>query len=127
MNKDFLKMQKLAGLITEGQYKEKINEGEPDFTYHDPELSNPDNPNGFKWKEKPARPNEMLTMYDSSDDETGETFTKQSYWESDIIGRDPWDIIPDYVTKEGETWNFGYHDGSDISGFVEGEDFTFGR
>ena len=28
MNKDFLKMQKLAGLITEGQYKEKVNENE---------------------------------------------------------------------------------------------------
>ena len=26
MNKEFLKMQKLAGLITEGQYKEKLNE-----------------------------------------------------------------------------------------------------
>jgi hypothetical protein len=26
MNKDFLKMQKLAGIITEGQYKEKVNE-----------------------------------------------------------------------------------------------------
>jgi hypothetical protein len=28
MNKEFLKMQKLAGLITEGQYKLKINEAE---------------------------------------------------------------------------------------------------
>jgi hypothetical protein len=28
MNKEFLKMQKLAGLITEGQYKSKINEAE---------------------------------------------------------------------------------------------------
>lgn len=26
MNKEFLKMQKLAGLITEGQYQEKLNE-----------------------------------------------------------------------------------------------------
>jgi len=26
MNKDFLKMQKLAGLITEGQYKKQVNE-----------------------------------------------------------------------------------------------------
>ena len=26
MNNEFLKMQKLAGLITEGEYKEKINE-----------------------------------------------------------------------------------------------------
>jgi len=28
MNKEFLKMQKLAGLITEGQYKAKLNENE---------------------------------------------------------------------------------------------------
>ncbi len=28
MNKDFLKMQKLAGLITESQYKKKLNENE---------------------------------------------------------------------------------------------------
>jgi hypothetical protein len=28
MNKDFLKMQKLAGIITEGQFKEKVNEAE---------------------------------------------------------------------------------------------------
>ena len=26
MNKEFLQMQKLAGLITEGQYKEKLTE-----------------------------------------------------------------------------------------------------
>ena len=31
MNKDFLKMQKLAGLITEGQYKKKINENYDEF------------------------------------------------------------------------------------------------
>ena len=31
MNKEFLKMQKLAGLITEGQYKEEINEAESDL------------------------------------------------------------------------------------------------
>ena len=31
MNKEFLHMQKLAGLITEGQYKEKVNEAESDL------------------------------------------------------------------------------------------------
>ncbi len=31
MNKEFLHMQKLAGLITEGQYKEKVNEAEADL------------------------------------------------------------------------------------------------
>ena len=31
MNKEFYKMQKLAGLITEGQYKEKVNEAESDL------------------------------------------------------------------------------------------------
>lgn len=31
MNKEFYKMQKLAGLITEGQYKEKVNEAEADL------------------------------------------------------------------------------------------------
>ena len=28
MSKEFIKMQKLAGIITEGQYKEKVNEAE---------------------------------------------------------------------------------------------------
>ncbi len=125
MSKEFIKMQKLAGVITEGQYKEKLNEGEPDFTYHDPELGDPDSPEGFKWKEQPANPNAMLTM--DEDDPESETFTKQDWWESDVIGRDPWDIIPVYASKEGGVWKFSFDDGSSISGFVEGEDFTFGK
>ena len=72
MNKEFLKMQKLAGLITEGQYKKKLNEGEPEFTYNDPELGDPDSPEGFKWKEQPANPNAMLTMDEDSDESEGD-------------------------------------------------------
>jgi hypothetical protein len=40
MNKELLKMQKLAGIITEGQYKKEINEieGDPDdyYGYNEP-------------------------------------------------------------------------------------------
>jgi len=33
MNKEFLQMQKVAGLITESQYKERISENEEVLTY----------------------------------------------------------------------------------------------
>ena len=40
MNNEFLKMQKLAGLITEGQYKAKLNENEDeDFDDEDFDLN----------------------------------------------------------------------------------------
>jgi len=35
LNEEFLKMQKLAGLITEGEYKEKMNENESKFPSED--------------------------------------------------------------------------------------------
>ena len=124
MSKEFYKMQKLAGIITEGQYKKKLNEGEPDFTYHDPELGDPSTANPFKWKDQPANPNDMLTIH--YDGEIEDTLTKQDWWESDVIDRDPWDITPVGASKEGGVWDFLFDDGSSISGFVEGEDFTFG-
>ena len=36
MNKEFLKMQKSAGLITESEFKEKLNEIENDTAYYVP-------------------------------------------------------------------------------------------
>jgi hypothetical protein len=69
----------------------------------------------------------MLNMYDS-DDELEDTITKQSFWETDIVGRSPWDILPIGASEEeGGVWSFSFDDVGSISGFVEGEDFTFGR
>jgi hypothetical protein len=49
MNKEFLKMQKLAGLITEGQYKEKTNEAL--FLYSDEEMKKGASPKEYTDKE----------------------------------------------------------------------------
>jgi len=125
MSKDFQRMQKLAGLITEVNIEPAFRKP-TSFTSDDLELSDPNNTEGFKWKEQPRHPEDMLTIYDS-DGETEDTITKQSFWESDIIGRDPWDILPDGASEEGGVWSFSFDDGSSISGFVKGEDFTFGR
>jgi hypothetical protein len=102
------RMQLLAGLITESQLSEIKS-----FTYED-DIN-------FKWKSQPANPKSILTDTDS-----GEEFTKASYWESDIIGTDPLDIFPAYGSENSDgTWTLTFDEG-EFSGFVEGEDFTFG-
>jgi hypothetical protein len=117
MNQGFLKMQKLAGLITEAEYNSKIkvlveNETEPDL---EPiEISNT-----FKWEEQPQNPGDMLMDYDE-----GEEVTKASFWKTDIIDRSVEDTIPNYAQKENGKWRF-YWDAGDIGGFVEGKDFNF--
>jgi len=40
MNKEFLQMQKLAGLITESQYKEMLNENKPTLDYSNSQNTN---------------------------------------------------------------------------------------
>jgi hypothetical protein len=109
MNKETFRMQMLAGIITEGQYKAKLNENES-FT--------PDDEINFKWNSKPLNPQGMLT------DESGETFTKDDFWKSDIIGNDPLNVFPNYGNKnEDGTWTLTFDEG-EVSGFIEGEDFT---
>jgi hypothetical protein len=111
--KEIIRMNQLAGLITEGQARKMmqvLNENKS-FT---PE----DNVN-FKWKNKPANPESMLT-----DTESGDEFSKGEYWENDIIGRDPEEIFPSYGTENSDgTWTLTFDEG-EFSGFVEGEDFT---
>ena len=101
LSEEFLRMQKLAGLI---------NESNEQFT--------PENNVNFKWNVKPLNPQDMLTSED------GETFTKENFWESDIIGTDPSLVFPNYGNKNNDgTWTLTFDEG-EISGFVEGEDFT---
>jgi hypothetical protein len=79
----------------------------------------PEDDINFKWKSQPANPKSILTDTDS-----GEEFTKASYWESDIIGTDPLDIFPAYGSENSDgTWTLTFDEG-EFSGFVEGEDFT---
>ena len=73
----------------------------------------------FKWKNHPANPKDMLT-----DTESGEKFTKEEYWGSDIIGTDPSLIFPNYGNENSDgTWTLTFDEG-EFSGFIEGEDFT---
>ena len=74
----------------------------------------------IKWKSQPANPKSILT-----DTENGEEFTKEEFWKSDIIGYDPSETLPDYGNKNPDgTWTFDFVE-FQISGFIEGEDFTF--
>jgi hypothetical protein len=74
----------------------------------------------FKWKDKPANPEKMLT-----DTESGEKFTKAEFWKSDIIGTDPKDIFPNRGSRDLKgIWTLTFDIG-EISGFVKEKDFTF--
>ena len=110
MNKEFLKMQKTAGLITEAEYNSKIKVlVENEINYYT-----------FKCKAQPENPNDMLMDYDE-----GEEITKASFWETDVINRPEEDTIPINGTQEEDgTWRFRWDAGS-IGGFVEEEDFNF--
>lgn len=109
LNESFLHMQKLAGVITEAQYKAKkktLNENS----------FGPDS--NFQWKSSPANPEDVV-----KDEEEGDTMTKAEFWRDNIIGRDPEYSIPSYGTKEPDgTWSFSWDTGG-FSGFVEGDDF----
>jgi hypothetical protein len=113
-NEQFLKMQKLAGLITESEFKNKLNENKTYLT--------PDDFNEFRWKDQPLHPEDMLV-----DNENDTTYSKREFWESDINGRDIDETIPSYGKKlDDGTWGFSWDTG-DVDGFVEGEDFTLGE
>jgi len=131
MSKEFQRMQKLAGLITEVNIEPKfLNFHKPtstSLTYKDPELSL-DGTEIFRWKEQPRHPEDILTMYNNDDGTIQEEFTKQSFWDTDITGRQPEDMVPEYASKEpNNTWTFDWGGGTSIGGFVNGEDFTFGK
>lgn len=113
MTQEQLRMQMLAGIITESQYKAKLNENEINqFDYNDMY--------GFKWNKRPQNPNDMLFSYDDE-----EEFSKGEFWDSDDIANQSEDDLPAYGRKEPDgTWRFEW-DAGDIGGFVEGEDFTF--
>ena len=113
MTQEQLRMQMLAGIITEGQYKAKLNENEINrFDYN--------NMYGFKWNNLPQNPNDMLFNYDDD-----EELSKGEFWDSDNIATQPEDHMPTYGAKEPDgTWRFEW-DSGDIGGFIEGEDFTF--
>ena len=109
MNKEFLKMQKRAGLITESQFQSKTKVLTEIII----------NDDTFRWKKSPQNPNDMLMDYDEN-----EEITKASFWETDMIGS-PIDYnIPNYAQEENGKWRFQW-DAGDIGGFVEGEDFNF--
>ena len=131
MNKEFLHMQKLAGIITESEYKAKINEN-ADFNKWDWE-----NNHGMDivFKFSPANPNEILTQHDEEyldpDNPESENFTKAYFWKNDISKESQ--IDQGYYDEGGVvlakklpngTWKLIWDSGI-ISGFKEGEDFEF--
>lgn len=85
-------------------------------------LFTPEDDINFKWKNQPANPKGMLT-----DTKSGEKFTKEEFWESDIIGTDPSLIFPNYGNENSDgTWTLTFDEG-ELSGFIEGEDFILSK
>jgi hypothetical protein len=78
----------------------------------------PDNFDTFQWKKAPANPDAQL-----EDLENGGTVSKGEFWKSDITGRDVEDSKPSYGGEDNGVWTFSW-DSGELSGFIEGEDFT---
>ena len=76
----------------------------------------PDDFKTFKWKDQPANPKARLEDLENED-----TLSKEDFWKSDIIGND--DSTPLYGSENNGVWTFSW-DVGEISGFIEGEDFT---
>jgi hypothetical protein len=70
----------------------------------------------FKWKPQPSNPNAKLEDLENED-----TVSKGDFWKSDIIGNDS--STPTYGSENNGVWTFTW-DSGEISGFIEGEDFT---
>ena len=70
----------------------------------------------FKWKNQPSNPNAKLEDLENED-----TVSKGDFWKSDIIGNE--DSTPTYGSENNGVWTFTWESG-EISGFIEGEDFT---
>lgn len=130
------KMQKLAGLITESQYKKILKEEQEGNRKIDRTKWYWDNNGGVEifFKSFPSNPNELLTQHDEEYLDDPATFTKESFWETDILNPRRFKksshagyYISEVVdaSKESDgTWRFVW-DSGDISGFKEGEDFDF--
>jgi hypothetical protein len=76
----------------------------------------PDDFDTFKWKPQPANPKAKLEDLENED-----TVSKGDFWKSDIIGNDS--STPTYGSENNGVWTFAW-DSGEISGFIEGEDFT---
>jgi len=76
----------------------------------------PDDFSTFKWKPQPANPKAKLEDLENED-----TLSKGDFWKSDIIGNDS--STPSYGSENNGVWTFTWESG-EISGFIEGEDFT---
>ena len=76
----------------------------------------PDDFDTFKWKNQPSNPNAKLEDLENED-----TVSKGDFWKSDIIGNDS--STPTYGSENNGVWTFAWESG-EISGFIEGEDFT---
>ena len=109
------RMQLLAGLLKENT--DGLDFDKLDFVN---EPFGPEDNISFRWKSQPANPKSILT-----DTESGEEFTKEEFWETDIKGSGSGNMPPDYGSQNPDgTWTFDF-DEVEISGFVEGEDFEF--
>ena len=71
----------------------------------------------FRWNDKPTYPAEKLL-----DHEGERQFTKGEFWRNQGTSKHG-KLTSGYIGPDG-TWRFQWEYG-DISGFVEGEDFTF--
>ena len=77
----------------------------------------PDDFDTFKWKPQPANPKAKLEDLENED-----TVSKGDFWKSDIIGNDDYST-PLYGSENNGVWTFSWDEG-ELSGFIEGEDFT---
>ena len=77
----------------------------------------PDDFDTFKWKPQPANPKAKLEDLENED-----TVSKGDFWKSDIIGNDDYST-PLYGSENNGLWTFSW-DSGELSGFIEGEDFT---
>jgi len=107
MNKEFLHMQKLAGLITESELKQKLNENyegddfddDDDYEYDDFDLSQ-----AFQESPDEHSYDEVLGLFeDYEDDEILNAF-KETFPEGESINKnDYYDFAMDFIDDMSET------------------------
>ena len=107
MDKQFLHMQKLAGLITESEYKQKLNENyegddfddDDDYEYDDFDLSQ-----AFQESPDEHSYDEVLGLFeDYEDDEILNAF-KETFPEGESINKnDYYDFAMDFIDDMSET------------------------
>ena len=134
LSEEFKRMQALAGINEIKVLKPTRLSNLDKWAYND------DHGVDIVFKSSPSNPNEMLTQHDEeyidNDEEyidnegEGETFTKEFFWENDVIefdrihqGYNSGGVL--YANKlPNETWIFMW-DSGEISGFKEELDFKF--